>query len=79
MMIGILLMINLVSADWDWDNVKSNITIEKDKPLTIGDKELNYTDIWEIYKPIRVKNALGLGEVLFEGAITNHTSNCYSD
>jgi hypothetical protein len=79
LLLGVLLMINLVSADWDWDNVKSNITIEKDKPLTIGDKELNYTDIWETYKPIRVKNALGLGEVLFEGAITKHTSTCYSD
>lgn len=42
-----------VSA-FDFDNVKSDITLTKGQTLTIGDKEIAYNSIWETYKPVEI-------------------------
>jgi len=78
-----MFMFSLVSA-FNFDNIKGEIPITKGEDLTIGNKTLEYSDLWETYKPIKIENAFGLGETLFEGAITKHNEycdgyNCYSE
>lgn len=77
-MIVCILLINLISA-LDFDNIKSDIILTKGQALTVGDKQIAYNDLWVTYKPIEVKNAFGLGETLFKGAITTHTNSCSYD
>lgn len=73
-----LFLVSTVSA-WDWDNRLDNIELQRDTPIAIGNVTITYQELWERYSPIRIKNALGLGETLFEGAITKHTETCDND
>jgi hypothetical protein len=72
------LCLNLTSA-LEFDNTKNIINIEKDETIGIGLKTIPYRDIWETYKPIEIKNAFGFGEILFRGAIIEHTESCGTD
>jgi len=56
---------------------KTSLDITKGTNLTLGTKEVAYNTIWETYKPIEVKSATD--EVLFRGAIVEHTAQCGSD
>lgn len=68
LLIGIL-MINCVSA-LDWDNIKTEEEITFDGKLVKGNTLL------ERYKPIKITNALGLGEILLEGYLSQHDDVC---
>jgi len=64
-----IFMISLVSS-LDFDNVKDEETTTFDN-LTSKDNPL-----LDAYPSIKITNALGLGDVLFEGYISKHTENC---
>lgn len=68
LLLGIF-MIGVVNA-LDFDNIKSEKTITFDGNSIIGNKLL------EKYKPIEIKNAFGLGEILFEGYLDKHDETC---
>jgi len=58
-------------------DTKTSITVSKGDNLILGTKEIVYNKIWETYKPIEVKSATD--EVLFKGAIVEHTAQCGSE
>lgn len=79
LLLPLILCINLVSA-WEFDNVKNIVNVPKGNSYELNpNKTIEYNSIWEIYKPIEITNALGLGEKLFAGAIINHTEECSLD
>ena len=78
LIVGCLLMVSFASA-LEFDDIIKTPTIEKDVSFLIGDKLIEYTDIWVKYKPIEIKNFFGLGSTLFSGAITQHDDICGVD
>jgi hypothetical protein len=70
-----ILLVSSVSAT-NFDNIKKDISFDKDSKLKIGDKDIDYNPIWEKYKPIKIDNWFGIGKTLFEGAIDEHTETC---
>ncbi len=53
-----MFLIGTVSA-LEIDNWKFDKVFEKDKPITIGEKDIEYKPIWEKYKPQRIDNWIG--------------------
>lgn len=78
LMFVIVLLMGTVSS-FEFDNWKKDISFEKGSQITIGDKEIQYNELWEKYSPIEIKNAFGFGETLWSGAIDTHTESCGSD
>ena len=76
-----LFLINLASAGilTSFDNSKTPISYDKVSKLTLGNRQLDYTPIWEDYKPLKVENFWGLGSTIIEGAITKHDYTCGQD
>lgn len=80
--LGMLLVVGIVFMFANYGqagltDTKTSITVSKGDNLTLGTKEVIYNQIWETYKPIEVKSATD--EVLFKGAIVEHTAQCGSD
>src|SRR6056297_573835 len=75
--VALLLIVNLgyLSA-LEFDNVKRLPELNKDKSFDIGEKNIEYKEIWEKYPNIEIKNAFGFGKTNFRGAITEHTETC---
>jgi hypothetical protein len=73
----ILILTSFVSAEFL--SVKSDLTYSQDKSLVIGTESLEYSEIWETYQPILIKDVIGLGADIFKGAITKHTESCGND
>lgn len=74
----LLLGIFLISfaSSLEFDNIKTLPDISKD--IYIGDKLIEYNELWEKYPVVEIDNWLGLGETLFSGALTEHTESCGS-
>jgi hypothetical protein len=70
-----MLFITSISA-FEFDNVQTNIELTKGQTLTLDKEVIAYNDLWEKYKPIEIKNAFGLGDTLFKGALIQHDENC---
>lgn len=72
----LLLGIFLISfaSSLEFDNIKTLPDISKD--IYIGDKLIEYNELWEKYPVVEIDNWLGLGETLFSGALTEHTESC---
>lgn len=62
-------MISLASA-FEWDNVQ----FERD--ITFDDRLVEGNSLLEIYPPIEIINALGFGDTLFEGYLSQHDNVC---
>lgn len=73
-----IFLVGSISA-LEFDNIKRDITFDRDSTIMIGGEEISYKEIWEKYGPIRIDNWLGLGETLWEGAIDTHTESCGSE
>jgi len=67
-----IFMINFTSAI-EWDNFKYERDITFDGKQVLGNRLL------EKYKPIEIKNLLGLGSILFEGYLSQHDNLCGTD
>lgn len=67
-----LVLIPSVSA-FDFDNWK----FDKDK--TFDGKQVIGNSLLEKYKPLEIKNAFGLGQILFEGYLSQHDNTCGID
>jgi hypothetical protein len=64
-----------VSA-WDLLNDKESKDIRIGDKYTLGDREVDYKELWTKYKPIEVSTWFGLGETIFKGALIEHTESC---
>lgn len=64
-----LFMLSTVSA-WSFDNWKF------ERSITFDGKQVSGNYLLEKYKPIEIKNAFGLGNIIFEGYISQHTDVC---
>jgi len=60
----------------DIDNIVSDKAVAVGDSYTIGEKVIPYNDLWAEYKPIEIKNWLGLGEVLYKDVLTKHSDSC---
>jgi hypothetical protein len=60
----------------EFDNLKFTTNPEVGEKVFIGAEEIDYNPLWEKYPVLEVKNAFGLGETLFSGAIDKHTDQC---
>jgi len=66
------LLVGTISAA-DFDNFKFN----EDK--TFEGKSIYGNELLEEYNPIKIKNRFGLGKILFEGYLSEHTAYCGED
>ncbi len=64
-----------IASAMEIDNVKDSIDT-KGSTFNVGGEEIIYNSIWDKYAPIEITNVFGLGKILFQGAITQHTSVC---
>lgn len=69
-------MIGSASALFDTVN---ELEVTPGVPITIGNVSVNYTTLWQSYKPIEIRTLLGLASLVFSGAITQHTQDCAID
>jgi len=69
-----VLLISFVSAEFL--SIKNDIAFTKEESIIIGTEQIEYKTLWEEYSPIEIKDILGLGNILFKGAITKHTESC---
>ena len=71
MVVGLLMIfsMNFILAA-TWDNVKNEVNITFDNIPVKGNNLL------EKYPPIKIINAFGLGETLFEGYLSQHDDVC---
>lgn len=58
------------------DNVKNSKNIPAGGSFNLNGKAIEHNPIWNNYAPIEIKNLLGLGKTLFQGAITQHDDVC---
>jgi hypothetical protein len=70
-----------LSSALDFDNIVSEKQIAKGDSYIIGDKVLDYNNLWEKYPVQVVKNVYGIdlpiiGGTLAEVALTKHTEGC---
>jgi len=73
----IFLMVLLPSVSaWDLLNSKDSKDVQTGDSYLLGEREIEYKEVWEEYKPIEVSTWFGLGETIFKGAITEHTRTC---
>lgn len=73
-----LFLISFANA-LEFDNIKGVKEVRRGESFNVGTKEIPYKDIWEKYPPLEIKNAFGMGETLFTGAITEHDEVCSKD
>jgi len=80
-----LLIIPSVSA-LEFDNVKDVVAIKNPNYATIGDRNLEWNDLWNKYPVVKVENGWGLdipyiyrGKKLFEIGLTEHSEVCEGD
>jgi len=68
LILGIFLISFASAADFD------NVKYQKDK--TFDNKDIKDYKLLQKYKPIEIKNLLGLGSTLFEGYLSQHDDSC---
>jgi len=73
-----ILLISTISA-LQFDNVKDIVSVKNPNYATIGDRNLEWNDLWNKYPTIKIENSFGLGKKLFEIALTEHTEVCEND
>ena len=71
--VALFIMVIPVVSAFEFDNIKSDTTI------TFDGKLIKDYPLFQIYKPIKITNAFGLGSTLFEGYIDTHTETCGID
>ena len=68
LLIGMFLLSSVNALEFD--NIKTERT------TTFDGKSITGNTLLEMYKPIEIKNAFGLGEKLFEGYLSQHDNTC---
>jgi hypothetical protein len=72
-----LMMFSIASVSaWDLLNAKDSVNVKDGDSYLLGDREVDYKELWTKYKPIEVSTWFGLGETIFKGALVEHTETC---